>query len=87
MSLNHGGVTEICVHVGKQLFGICVGNCGLVLQDLFVNFKTFDIKPCICLLSHCGQRLQNQMPPFFRPVLSSTPSPPLNNREITFIRQ
>lgn len=59
MSLNHGGVSEICVSVGKQLFGICVGNCGLVLQDRFVNFKTFDIKLCICLLSFCGWRLQN----------------------------
>jgi len=33
VSLNHGGVSETCVSVGKQLFGICAGNCGLVLQD------------------------------------------------------
>lgn len=32
MSLNHRGVSEIFVTVGKQVFGICVGNCGLVLQ-------------------------------------------------------
>lgn len=57
VSLNHGGASEICVNVGKQVLGICVGSCGLVLQNQFVNFKTFDIKLCICLLSCGGCRL------------------------------
>lgn len=33
VSLNHVCVSEIPISMGKQLFGICVGNCGLILQD------------------------------------------------------
>lgn len=87
VSLNHGSVSEICIHVGKQVLGICVGSCSLVLQDLFVNFKTFDIKLHICLLYCCGCRLQNGMLLFSWSALPSTPSPPPNNREISVLGQ
>lgn len=78
--LKSGGVRKIWVSVGKQFFGFYEGNCGLVVQDWFINFKTFDKKLFICVLSCCVWRLQPKC--HYSSFFSSTLLPPPNNREI-----